>query len=411
MMNSTSTNQWMGQLVKSITTALICLTILVCAIAAVIIINRTEPTAEKLNSVRKSAALVETVTVQRGTYAPELVVLGNVQAAQEIMLSPRISGQVTELSPTFVPGGMVAQGDWLLQIDPADFENSLSVSYSELQQAQASLRIEQGRQSLAKKELALLEGTIDETNRALVLREPQIESIQAQVDAAKAAVQRAQLDLQRTRLVAPFDAQILSRSVNVGSQVSPGSSLARLVGIGEYWVTASVPVRSLQWIQFPKSDGVGSQVTLLDADSWPAGTHRTAQVARMIGALDQQTRLARVLVVVNDPLGLRTGAPPLIIDTLVECRIQGRPISNVIKIRREYVHENDTVWVMAQEKLQIRTTEVVFRDAGHAYIRNGLNDGDQVVTTNLATVAEGIGLKKMGPSTSPPESSAQEIRQ
>ena len=104
-----------------------------------------------------------------------------------------------------------SKGDLLLRIDPADFENAVSISKSELEQAEASLAIEEGRQSLAKKELALLEGTIDEINRALVLREPQIASIRAEVNAAQAAVERAQLDLDRTSVFAPFDAQILSR--------------------------------------------------------------------------------------------------------------------------------------------------------------------------------------------------------
>lgn len=388
---------------RAVGTGLVCLAILAASVAAVIIINRTEPTAQKLESTRKSAALVETVTVQRGTYTPELVVLGNVQAAQEIILGPRVRGQVISVSPRFVPGGMVTTGELLLQLDPADFENALSVSNSQLQQAQASLQIEKGRQSLAKKELALLEGTIDEMNRALVLREPQIESIQAEVNAAQAAVERAKLDLDRTVISAPFDAQILSRSVNVGSQVAPGDELARLVGIEEYWIMASVPVRSLQWIQFPESDDPGSQVILKNPDSWPVGAQRIARVGRVIGSLDQQSRLARVMVIVQDPLGQRSGDPRLIIDTLVECHIQGRPIQNVVKLSRQYVHENDTIWVMVDGKLQIRQGEVVFRDAEYAYLSRGLDSGEEVVTTNLATVAQGIGLKKIdSPSDAAP---------
>ena len=139
-------------------------------------INRTQPTAQQIEATRKSAALVETITVQRGTYNPRLVVLGSVEPAQEIVLSPRVSGQVLELSPEFVPGGMVQKGDLLLRIDPADFDSVLSERQSQLQQAEASLEIERGRQSLAKKELELLADTIQETNRSLVLREPQIKS-------------------------------------------------------------------------------------------------------------------------------------------------------------------------------------------------------------------------------------------
>jgi len=387
-------------------TAVVCLTILGVSVAAVVVINQTEPKAQQIEATRKSSAIVETVTVEKGSYSPSLQVLGTVQAAREITLSPRVNGQIVAMSPKFVPGGMVKKDDFLLQIDPADFENTISQRESELQQASASLEIERGRQSLAKKELALLEGTIDEANRALVLREPQVASIEAEVSAAEAAIERARLDLKRTTIAAPFDAQILERSVNVGSQVAPGDDLARLVGVDEYWIMASVPVRSLKWIQFPEQDGRSSLVTLRDPDTWPKGVERYASVSRMIGSLDQQTRLARVLIVVADPLAMKSDVPPLILDTLIETEIEGRPIDNVVRLRREYVHSRDTVWVMKDNKLDIRETSVVFRDAEYAYIDEGLETGDEVVTTTLATVAEGIGLKKNEPEpTSPGEES------
>ena len=404
---------------RLIANVLVCFAILGASAAAIVVINRTEPTAQTINATRKSAALVETITARRGTYRPRLSVLGTVQPAQDIVLSPRVSGQVIELSSRFVPGGMVREGDLLLRIDPADFENALSIRKSELEQAQASLEIEQGRQSLAEKELALLEGTIGEANRSLVLREPQIASIRAEFNAAKAAVERAELDLERTRVVAPFDAQILSRSVNVGSQVSPGDELARLVGIEEYWVMAAVPVRSLPWIEFPKpnnreaseaadspaqdSTAQASTVRLRNPGSWPEGSERVGQIARMIGTLDQQTRLARVLVIVPDPLGQSSDAPPLILDTLIETEIEGKPIEDVVRLERKLVRDSDTVWVMKDEMLEIRQTDIVFRDADYAYIRSGLEDGEEVVVTTLATVADGVGLRKINDASDPEE--------
>lgn len=383
------------RVLRIVLTAVVCLIILAASAAAIVVINQTEPTAKQINATRKSAALVETKFVERGDYAPRLDVLGTVEPAQEIVLSPRVSGQVQEVSPKFVPGGMVRKGELLLRIDPADFNNALRIRQSELEQAEASLEIEQGRQSLAKKELALLEGTIDETNRALVLRAPQIASIRAEVSAARAAVERAQLELDRTSIYAPFDTQILTRTVNVGSQVSPGDELAQLVGVEEYWIFAAVPVRSVRWMQFPEDDGEGSLVTLRNPDAWPEGTVREARVSRMIGSVDQQTRLARVLITVVDPLGKSSGLPPLILDSLIEAQIEGRPIENVVRLRREYVREGDTVWVKQDNQLQIRDTRVIFRDAEYAYIGEGLEDGDEVVITTLATVAEGVGLRRV----------------
>ena len=96
---------------------IVCAAILGAAIYAVILINSTEPTAQKLNSTRKSSALVETIQVSRGTFSPRIVVLGTVESAQSISLSPRVNGQVISVSNKFVPGGMIRTGDLLLQID------------------------------------------------------------------------------------------------------------------------------------------------------------------------------------------------------------------------------------------------------------------------------------------------------
>ncbi|MEM8667947.1 MAG: efflux RND transporter periplasmic adaptor subunit [Planctomycetota bacterium] len=415
-MTSTNDSNVSRSLLRTAGNLVACVAILGAAVAAIYWINSTEPIAEQVNATRKSSALVETIIAKRDDYAPRLVVLGTVQPAQEIVLSPRVSGTVIELSPNLVPGGMVKEGDLLLRIDPADFQNALAISQSELQKAEASLEIELARQSLAEKELELLEGTINEINRALVLREPQIASIRAEISAAKAAIERANLDLQRANVIAPFDAQILSRSINIGSQVGAGDELAQLVGVQEYWVTAAVPVRSLRWVQFPNSSDMtltggpdseaseaeslgspvrlGSLVKLRDPDSWQSEV-RQGRVSRMIGRLDNQTRLARVLVTIPDPLGLKSGAPPLILNSLIETAIEGKPINNVVRLDRGLVRDQDRVWIMKDNQLEIRQTEVVFRDAEFAYISEGIEDGDELVVTTLATVADGIGLRRV----------------
>ena len=55
--------------------------------------------------------------------------------------------------------------------------------------------------------------------------------------------------------------------------------------------------------------------------------------------------------------------------------------------------KGDTVWVMRDGALDIRQVRVVFRDAAYAYIDSGLSDSDRVVTTNLATVVDGVRLR------------------
>lgn len=381
-------------------TLLICAAILLLAALTVGAIFLTEPTAQRTSASRQTAMLVDVTPVEHGTFRPTIVAMGSVRAEQEIVLSPRVAGQIIAIAESFTPGGFVEAGEVLLQIDPADFETTLLQRQSELRQATAELEMELGRQDLAKRDYEQLKGTISDEYKTLVLREPQLDTARAGVEAAEAAVRQAQLDLERTRIRAPFAAHILSREANVGSQVAPGQPLGQLVGMESYWVEATVPVADLRWIDFPQDGGApGADARIRNRAAWPEDTFRTGRVHRLIGALESPTRLARVLLTVADPLAHEPGSaglPPLMVGTFVEARIEGKPIENVIRMDRDYLRQNDTVWVNADGVLRIRDVEVVFRDTDYAYIGKGLSADDSVVTTNLANVVEGAGLRLGG---------------
>ena len=377
-----------------VVSALVCLLLVGAAAGTLYWIYSSEPTAEREGATRKSAALVETLVVERGTYEPELVVLGNVQPSREIQLSPLVGGEIIEMDPSFVPGGIVKEKQTLLKIDPADFQNAVKLRESELKQARAELAIEKGRQAVARKELAALGQEISPANRALVLREPQIDSIQARIDAAQSSLDQATLNEKRTSLRAPFDALIMSRLANKGTQVQPGQSVARLVGVETYWVIASVPLRHLEWITFPDAATPGSSVAIRLKSIWGPNDLRVGEVTRLIGELDAQARLAQVLITVSNPLARQTDAPPLILDSIVEARITAKPLKDVVRLPREYLRQNNTVWVFDDGKLAIRKVQTVLGNATYVYISDGLVDGDEIVTTALATVVEGRTLRR-----------------
>ena len=285
----------------------------------------------------------------------------------------------------------------LLQIDPADYRNILELRKSELLQTEADLNVEMGRQEVAEQDYQLIGDSLPPSNKSLVLREPQLDAVKATVNAARAAVNQAQLNLDRTTVRAPFDAHILSRNATVGSQVSPGDNLGRLVGTDHYWVTATVPVSKLQWMDFPVSDDEqGSPVKITNNTAWPPGSYREGYLYKQVGALDSQTRLAQVLVLVPDPLvhsSENADLPKLMIGSFVETEIMAREIKDVIRLSRDFIRSNNTVWVMEDQKLSVRSPSIVFSDAEYVYINEGLDHQDLVVTTNLSTVVEGAGLR------------------
>lgn len=382
----------------------ICLAILVGGILVTTLIFSTEPEAKREGATVETAMLVDVLPVEKGTFEPIIVATGTVQPVEDVTLSPLVSGQVIRRDPAFTPGGFVKKGEVLLQIDPSDYRNTLELRKSELLQSQTTLETEMGRQQIAEQDLQLISddslfgsNPLSEEERQLVLRKPQLNAVKATIGAARAAVDQAQLDLQRTTIRAPFDAHILSQNVTKGSQVSQGDNLGRIVGTDYYWVTATVAVSKLQWLTFPGGDvEKGSPVRIENPTSWPEGAYREGYLDKQIGALDDQTRLARVLVKVLDPLATAkdlNGMPKLMIGTFVEVKIQADSIPNVVRLNRDYVRSNETVWVMKDEKLEIRKVQIVLNDDEYAYIAKGLADGEKVVITDLSTVTNGIGLR------------------
>ncbi|MDT0686036.1 efflux RND transporter periplasmic adaptor subunit [Autumnicola psychrophila] len=379
---------------------IICLGILLLAVVVTYLIFSTEPTASSEGATKQTAMLVNVVEAEGGDFRPVIEATGMVQPVEDVMLSPQVSGQVIRRSPEFIPGGFVQKGAVLLQIDPSDFRNTLELRKSDLLQAKTDLNMEMGRQEVAEQDLELAGlDSLSENQRSLVLRRPQLDAIKARVKAAEAAVAQAELLLSRTTIRAPFDAHILSQNVTVGSQVAPGDELGRLVGSEQYWITLTVPVDKLQWLSFPKSDDETGSTVEIRNSGWPSGVSRTGYLDKQVGALDDQTRLARVLVRIIDPLAREDTTDTereLIIGGFVEAEVQAREIENVVRLNRDYLRTNQTVWVNEDGELSIRKVDIILTDAQYVYISDGLQQGEKVVTTNLSVVSEGVKLRTEG---------------
>jgi RND family efflux transporter MFP subunit len=391
-------------------TLIISVSILIGSGAILGLIFSTEPEAERSGIAKESAMLVQVEVVEKGTFKPSITATGTIQPSQEVMLGARVEGEVIYRSSNFVPGSFVEKGEILLQIDSTDYVNELMQARSQLQQARSALQREMGLQEAAKREYALLDDTLSEANRALVLRQPQLLATRAQVESAQATVNQAKLNLERTTIRAPFNAYILDQYVNTGSLVSPGENLGQLAGVDTYWVEAGVPLNKLRWLNF-EENGDGAPVQVRSRTAWEEDEYRNGSLFKMLGSLEDQTRMARVLVAVEDPMAIEPGneeLPRLIIGSFAETKIQGKALDEVVKVKRDYIRSNESIWVMEGDSLNIRDIEIQFQDSEYAYVSAGLDNGDQVVTTNLANVTQGATLRLEGETSAPDTNGAGE---
>jgi RND family efflux transporter MFP subunit len=334
------------------------------------------------------APLVEVMTAQAGPQNVLVQAMGTVVPSRRTFVRPEVSGVVREVSPDFLPGATVKAGAPLLRLEAEDFRLAVSARQADLDSVRAALDLELGYQKVARHELELLQKSgkaLEDPN--LALRKPQLAQARARVLQAETALDQARLDLKRTTVTAPFTALVLDKQVEVGSRVTPTDTLAALVDAREYWVETTLPVDRLPWILLPDKDGAGSAVTVR---SLASGAEREGRILRLRGDLEDQGRLARLLVSLPRPL--EASPAPILLGEYVRLDVQGRRLDQVVRLPRSALRENDTVWAVQNGTLDIRPVSVAWRDTETVLVEKGLSTGETVVTSQLGTPIQGMPL-------------------
>jgi len=200
-----------------------------------LVANRPRAQRERLEPVPPIARVVQ---AERSTELVRVTAMGTVVAAKRVVLQPEVSGRIVEQSARLLPGGLFEEGDVILRIDPRDYETAVKQQEAAVEQAYLEVKIEKGRQVIAEREWKLLEEDIslDQASQELALRRPQQKNAQAALEAAESMLEQARLQLERTRVYAPFNAVVQDEFVDEGQLVNPQTQLATLIGTDRFWV-------------------------------------------------------------------------------------------------------------------------------------------------------------------------------
>ncbi|MDA0329840.1 MAG: efflux RND transporter periplasmic adaptor subunit [Gemmatimonadetes bacterium] len=365
------------------------------ALASAVVLVIMAPETEAVVPERALPNVVTVITVSESVRAA-VVVSGIASPAREITLIPEVSGRIVSMSPALVPGGVIKAGDVLVQIDPRNYELAVEQQRGQVRSAELEVELEAARQQNAREEWSIL-GTGGEPS-PLVMREGQRAAAEMNLTSSRSTLARAELDLERTVIRAPFNASVVEESVDVGQVVGPQTTIARLVGTDQLRVTLSVRVEDLALIELPDGEQRGSLVAIRQRLRTGEQVQRTGHVVGLVDRLDPQTRRAEIVVTVDDPLAKSKGLP-LLPGSAVEGEIQGRVLESVVRVPRAAVYDGNTVWVVASgQVLEKRTLEAVWADDDALFVRAGLVDGDELVTSPLSSPVEGSRVRVAGDS-------------
>ncbi len=366
-----------------------------------LVANRPRAQREQVEPI---PPLVQVVEARRSSEPVTVVAMGTVVPAKRVVLQPEVNGRIVAQSPQLQPGGLFKTGDVILRIDPRDYETAVKRQEAAVEQARLEVEIEKGRQVVAEREWKLLEEDIslDGASQDLALRKPQQKNARVALEAAESTLEQAKLQLERTTVYAPFNAVAQEEFVDEGQLVNPQTQLATLIGTDRFWVQVSVPVDRLQWLAFSNAGkDEAAKVRVVQEVSADTRIELPGRLVRLLGDLDPVGRMARVLVEIEDPLGLKDKKNPdrlpLMLGAYVRVEIEGRRAEEVFRVPRTAIREGDQVWIANEEdRLEVRPVEVFWRSKDTVLIRNGLREGDRVIANSIPLPIPNMKLRVKG---------------
>lgn len=339
------------------------------SIILAVVINNTLSANQLQTSPPKAIPQYPVVSVTQVTpvsHQASVTAFGEVKSRNQLALTSQVSGQITYLSEKFLTGNTFKKGELLAEIEPIIYQQALANAQANLADAQLALAQEELNSNQAAQEWQQ-SGLANEQASELVLRKPHLAAAKAKFIMAKKAVEKAHYDLAQTQLIAPFDALVVSKQVQAGSNVQTGTRLAELYDVSLFEV--SLPLSSQQWQLLPKAKNIAGQLSGIEVHLTDESSQEQwlAKIDRFEQHLDNKSRQRALVAVVEQPIALTA---PLFPGSFVKATIKGEEIAQLWKLPASALIDNHTVWQVNNEDLLVHLPiKVMFSEKNAVYVK------------------------------------------
>ena len=327
---------------------------------------------------------------------------GAVVPKTESNLVSEVAGRVVAVAESMVSGGFFSKGDVLVEIERVDYEVALERSRAQVASAESELanaekayrRAEELRETQSISE-SLHDNAL---NRLTIAR--------AALREATARLARAERDLERTRMTAPYDGRVRAERVDPGQFVNRGESIATLYSVD--FAEVRLPVRDEDMAFLPLSlarTGAGSSRkprVVLRARFAGAEHAWEAQIVRTEGELDPDTRMVNLIAQVPRPYDPVGDLPPLTVGLFVEAEIHGETLDEVLVLPRSALQRDNRIYVVGPDhRLSFRDVEILRTTGDVHYLRGPVEAGETICLSALDHATEGQPVQPLNPAPVP----------
>lgn len=373
--------------------------VLVGAIALMMAMVAGKPEPEKKERTERKVSLhvAPAVKTKRSI---DVETQGEVKAKNQIPLTARVSGHVIAISPDFEEGAAIDEDTVLVKIDDTDYKVAVVRAEARVAEAQVSLERELANAKIKKDTWDQKKGNTKPSPFAL--NKPQVLEAEAKLRAAKADLDEAKLNVQRTEIKVPFKGRVLSRNIGLGQFVSAGAALGQVFSVDVAQVRLPLTDLQLASLRLPlgyEAESDNAPEVIFTTNIGRSQHQWRGRIVRTNAAVDQNTRLSYAIAEVKDPYGGGAdGDTPFAVGMFVNALIKGFEETDAWVLPRDALRQEDIVYVVGDDnKLTIRQVDVYATTSGEVFISEGLQSGEQVVTSAVNNVYDGMLVEPIKP--------------
>ena len=424
--------------------------IAIAGLLILILIVKLQP-AMKHDVQARPSVPVSFVQVETHSVKPQIIGYGTVKPDLDLQSKAEVSGRITYINPELKKGEIFAADTVLLKIDNKDYLLALKQSEADVLANQANLKemeltiennelelklakeklkvreSEYARLSKLRKSGSVSQSKLDAERQNLLQQQQEVQQLinkqttlpsdlevmRAQLAIAEAKLERSQRDLQRTEIRLPFNGRISDVFVEVDQYVATGTQLFDASGLDKVVIHAQFPMdqfslfaRGFQRdkIQLENLQSFSNMKTMLASLGLTAKVELAsgqfgawdAKVERFSDNLDPQSRTLGVTVSIEGNYrNIEPGSkPPLLEGMYMKVSLLGAP-SEFVVLPRFVIRENQVLKVNAENKLERIKLQQIQAQGNLALVKNTLQAGDKVITSDLFPAVPGMDLTPM----------------
>ncbi len=358
--------------------------------------NPSAKTGQEKHRSKRPPIKTTVIPLEKGDYTVKVITQGEVRAHHNTALTPQVGGRITKISPKFEDGAFFNQGDILVELETADYLTEIENAKAQLARTEATFAQEKARAKQAL--LNWKDAGFQEEPSDLVLRKPQLREAEANVTSARSNLERAERDLGRTKVKAPYNGRVKIRNVGIGQQVGANTPLGEIFTTDIAEVRLPITARDLEYYTPPNQSNKqdqGPQKATFHSSIATHGEEKTwsGNIIRTEGALDKDSRQIFVIARIHDPFALKSNKKPLYLGQPVRVTIPAHTLKDVYTIPRSTLSDLNQIIVIREGGIKRVEIQPIWSTQNDIVFKENILPGDLLTTTRIPYAPEGAPVE------------------